>query len=135
MNPPAGSTTTQNYEIQLGTNVLGHYLFTKLLLPTLLATAEQTRADSERLGYNIVRIINTSSNGHIGQSLNSLDFHSAHRLSVICAGAPKGGFSYDNYNGQVSWAAYGQSKCTLLHSASTARLTSIKRCSVFSCTL
>lgn len=102
MKPPTGSKTAQGYELQLGTNVIGHFLFTKLLLPTLISTAEASKADSDRLGYNIVRIINTSSNGH--------------------AGAPSGGFSYDNPNGQVSWTAYGQSKWgNIVHANELAR--------------
>lgn len=50
------STTKEGYEIQFGTNHMGHALLTKLLLPTLLATADQPGAD--------VRIINLSSEGH-----------------------------------------------------------------------
>jgi NAD(P)-dependent dehydrogenase (short-subunit alcohol dehydrogenase family) len=48
--------TEDGYEIQLGTNHLGHALFTKLLLPTMLKTAEQKDAD--------VRIVNLSSGAH-----------------------------------------------------------------------
>lgn len=50
------ATTEQGYEIQFGTNHVGHALLTKLLLPTLLKTAEQKDAD--------VRIISLSSVGH-----------------------------------------------------------------------
>ncbi|KAF2131081.1 oxidoreductase-like protein [Dothidotthia symphoricarpi CBS 119687] len=49
-------TTKEGYEIQFGTNHMGHALFTKLLLPTLLATAEKPGTD--------VRIVNLSSEGH-----------------------------------------------------------------------
>jgi NAD(P)-dependent dehydrogenase (short-subunit alcohol dehydrogenase family) len=49
-------TTKDRYETQLGTNHLGHALFTKLLLPTMLKTTEQKDAD--------VRIINLSSTAH-----------------------------------------------------------------------
>ena len=48
-------TTADGYEIQFGTNHVGHALFTKLLMPTLLKTVE--------LGAD-VRIINVSSDGH-----------------------------------------------------------------------
>jgi NAD(P)-dependent dehydrogenase (short-subunit alcohol dehydrogenase family) len=41
MNPPKGSVTAQNYELQIGTNCLGHFLFAKLLTPLLKQTAEQ----------------------------------------------------------------------------------------------
>ncbi|GAB7338847.1 hypothetical protein MBLNU457_5536t2 [Dothideomycetes sp. NU457] len=50
------SKTAQGYEIQFGTNHMGHALFTKLLMPTLLKTAEQPGAD--------VRVVNLSSYGH-----------------------------------------------------------------------
>jgi NAD(P)-dependent dehydrogenase (short-subunit alcohol dehydrogenase family) len=50
------STTKEGYEIQLGTNHMGHALLTKLLLPTLLETSKKPGAD--------VRIITLSSMGH-----------------------------------------------------------------------
>jgi NAD(P)-dependent dehydrogenase (short-subunit alcohol dehydrogenase family) len=48
--------TEQGYEKQLGVNHLGHALFTKLLLPTMLKTASDKDSD--------VRIINLSSGAH-----------------------------------------------------------------------
>ena len=53
---PAG-VTEQGYEIQFGTNHLGHALLTKLLLPTMLRTAEHKHD---------VRVISVSSAGHAG---------------------------------------------------------------------
>ncbi|KAF4549932.1 Nascent polypeptide-associated complex subunit beta [Elsinoe fawcettii] len=55
------ATTAQGYESSLGTNHLGHALLTKLLLPTLLRTAEDSSAD--------VRIVNLSSMGHHSAAL------------------------------------------------------------------
>jgi NAD(P)-dependent dehydrogenase (short-subunit alcohol dehydrogenase family) len=52
------STTKQGYEIQFGTNHMGHALLTKLLLPTLLQTAEASATTAD------VRIVNVSSIGH-----------------------------------------------------------------------
>lgn len=37
---PVELTTAQGYDLQAGTNVLGHYLLTTLLLPALLAASE-----------------------------------------------------------------------------------------------
>lgn len=54
MATPAG-TTKEGYEVQFGTNHMGHALLTKLLLPTLLKTAAG--------GKNDVRIITLSSTG------------------------------------------------------------------------
>ncbi|PQE07435.1 hypothetical protein CJF30_00007178 [Rutstroemia sp. NJR-2017a BBW] len=53
--PPG--TTEQGYEIQFGTNHVGHALLTKLLLPTLLKTTEQKDSD--------VRVVALSSAGHV----------------------------------------------------------------------
>lgn len=92
MASPPDMKTSQGYEQQLGVNVVGPFLFTKLLLPTMISTAESIKSDpSTPKDYNIVRIINTSSNGH--------------------AGAPSGGFKFENPNKLKSkWEAYGQSK-------------------------
>ncbi|KAL8664782.1 MAG: hypothetical protein Q9202_002785 [Teloschistes flavicans] len=48
--------TEEGYESQFGTNHIGHALLTKLLLPTLLSTAEKEGSD--------VRIVNLTSEGH-----------------------------------------------------------------------
>ncbi|KAL6721879.1 hypothetical protein ACLMJK_000984 [Lecanora helva] len=53
---PRGSTE-EGYEIQFGTNHMGHALLTHLLMPTLLATAQQQPPST-------VRIINLTSEGH-----------------------------------------------------------------------
>lgn len=60
--PP--SLTKEGFEIQFGTNHMGHALLTKLLMPLLLKTAAQPNSD--------VRIVNVSSGAHMA--------------------APKGGF-------------------------------------------
>ena len=94
MAVPAG-TTEEGYEIQFGTNHLGHALLTKLLLPTLLSTAEK--------GTD-VRIVNLSSEGH--------------NL------APTGGILFDKskLDAQGTWARYGQSKlANILHARELAR--------------
>ncbi|KAH8699420.1 oxidoreductase-like protein [Phaeosphaeriaceae sp. PMI808] len=76
--------TKEGYEIQFGTNHMGHALLTKLLLPTLLETANQPGAD--------VRIVNVSSMGHM----------------VV----PSGGLIWDQalLEKQWTWRRYGQSK-------------------------
>lgn len=55
MASPA-ATTKQGYEIQLGTNHVGHFLLTKLLLPTMEETA--------KLPASRVRIVSVASVGH-----------------------------------------------------------------------
>ncbi|CAN8105652.1 unnamed protein product [Discula destructiva] len=44
MNPPLGSKSAQGYELQLGVNNIGTFLFTKLLTPALLETAKTSGA-------------------------------------------------------------------------------------------
>jgi len=57
MAPPIDQVTAEGYDLQFGTNVLGHFYLTMLLLPALLAAAKS----SPELGG---RVVNTSSVGH-----------------------------------------------------------------------
>jgi retinol dehydrogenase 12 len=93
--PPA--LTSDGYEIQFGTNHIGHALLTRLLLPTLLKTAEDPGTD--------VRIVTLGS--------------SAHTLS------PKGGIVFETLRtAQVDLGKltlYGQSKlANMLYSSELA---------------
>ena len=92
--------TKDGFEIQFGTNHLGHALFLKLLLPLLRKTAEQADAD--------VRIVILASMGF--------------------AGHPAGGIVFDQLRttqGQAiigAWVRYGQSKlANILYAAELAR--------------
>lgn len=49
MVPPPGSKTVQGYELQLGTNNLGHFLFTQFLHPILRETAKTAPSASVRV--------------------------------------------------------------------------------------
>jgi retinol dehydrogenase-12 len=51
MTPPAGSVTHQSHELQMGTNVLGPWLFTELLTPLLRKTASTSPAGSVRVTW------------------------------------------------------------------------------------
>jgi len=62
--PP--TKTKEGYEVQFGTNHMGHFLLTKLLLPTLQKTASKPGSD--------VRIINLSSQGHLMAPSKGIDF-------------------------------------------------------------
>ena len=57
MVPPIEMTTADGYDLQFGTNVLGHFVFTVELIPALLVGA-QSSPDRK------VRVVNTSSFGH-----------------------------------------------------------------------
>ena len=49
MNPPQSSKTAQGYELQLGTNCVGTFMFTKLLTPLLIFTAKMSSPSSVRV--------------------------------------------------------------------------------------
>lgn len=51
MFPPIGTTSTQGHEIQMATNCLGHFLFTKLLMPTLERTASTAPSGTVRVAW------------------------------------------------------------------------------------
>ena len=67
MIPPIKDLTADGYDLQFGTNVLGHFYFTQLLLPLLIESAK-TSPDGK------ARVINTSSSGHL--MTKGLDFES-----------------------------------------------------------
>lgn len=63
MTPPIEMLTDDGYDLQFGTNVLGHFYFTKCIMPALLAGAAQS-------SDGIARIVNTASNAHWFGSLD-----------------------------------------------------------------
>lgn len=99
MIPPQGSKTIQGYELQLGTNNLAPFLFTKLLTHMLIQTAMTAAKDS-------VRVVWVSS-------------------SIAEAASPKGGVDMTNLdykNDQSAWTKYGISKAgNYYHSTEFAR--------------
>ncbi|KAJ7501838.1 NAD-P-binding protein [Mycena galericulata] len=56
MTTPPGLLTAQGYDLQFGTNVIGHFFFTELLLPALTKSYEETGVPA--------RILHISSGGH-----------------------------------------------------------------------
>jgi NAD(P)-dependent dehydrogenase (short-subunit alcohol dehydrogenase family) len=56
--PPIDTLTPDGYDLTFGINALGHFYFTTLLLPTLIATAK-TSPDGK------TRIVNTASSAHL----------------------------------------------------------------------
>ncbi|KAG1899527.1 uncharacterized protein F5891DRAFT_402704 [Suillus fuscotomentosus] len=65
MTPPIELVTADGYDLQFGTNILGHYYFTKLLLPILTSTAKATSEGK-------VRVVNVASCAHL---FGGLDFN------------------------------------------------------------
>ncbi|KIW57178.1 hypothetical protein PV05_05769 [Exophiala xenobiotica] len=95
MAVPPGKTPS-GQEIQLGTNHVGHFLLTKLLLPTLEKTAKQHNSD--------VRIL----------SLSSEAWHMSPNLDTV--------LSTEKLNAQGPWARYGASKAAnIMFAAELAR--------------
>lgn len=88
--------TEDGYEVQFGTNYMGHFLLTKLLTPVLIKTAETAPAGS-------VRVVNVSSWAHnfaAGYGIDFEDFHHARnpgnawvRYGVVCYPPPLSPFS------------------------------------------
>lgn len=67
MAVPPG-TTEDGFEIQFGTNHMGHAFLTNLLLPLLLKTAEQSGSNSD------VRIVILTSHSHTRAPVGGIDF-------------------------------------------------------------
>ncbi|KAF9479833.1 NAD(P)-binding protein [Pholiota conissans] len=81
MTPPISQLTAQGYDLQFGTNVLGHFYFTKLLIPLLLAGTKSS-PDGK------ARIVNTSSSASIWT--DKIDFNT---LSDTAARKRKGPYA------------------------------------------
>lgn len=81
--PPQGSKTAQGHELQLGTNCLGLFLFTKLLRPMLAVTAKTAATSS-------VRVVWVSSNSakisspQNGIDMTNLDYHIDKNAATKC---------------------------------------------------
>jgi len=94
MVPPQGSKTVQGYELQLGTNNVAPFLFTKLLTPVLVKTAKLKPPGS-------VRVVWTSS-------------------STAEVFSPKGGIEFENLDYKTdksAWVKYGVSKAGNIYHA------------------
>lgn len=99
MVPPQGSKTKQGYELQIGTNCVAPFLFTKLLTPVLVKTAKLKPPGS-------VRVVWTSS-------------------SAAEAFSPTGGVDLKNLDYKTdkgTWHKYGVSKAgNIYHAKEYAR--------------
>ncbi|GKT76811.1 short-chain dehydrogenase [Colletotrichum tofieldiae] len=100
MVPPQGSVTVQGYELQLGINNLGHFLFTYFLTPILQQTAKQAASNS-------VRVIWVSSSAADGAPYPAIDFS-----------------NMDYHNEEGIWSKYSRSKAGyVIHACEYARRT------------
>ncbi|CAD8141675.1 unnamed protein product [Paramecium octaurelia] len=106
MAPQTYKTTKQSYELQFGTNHLGHFLLTELLIPYLKA-AEQSR------------VVNVSSLAHRHSNLNFKDINLAQYANSKL------------WSIKYSPLAYGNSKlCNILHAMEISKRHGIKACSL-----
>ncbi|RAR11721.1 retinol dehydrogenase 12 [Stemphylium lycopersici] len=71
MVPPQGSSTKQGFEMQLGTNCVAPFLFTKLLTPVLVKTAKMQGVQDGGGGVRVVWV--SSSAAHVGSPTGGLD--------------------------------------------------------------
>ncbi|KAE8452786.1 hypothetical protein EG329_013058 [Mollisiaceae sp. DMI_Dod_QoI] len=88
MIPPQGSKTVQGYELQLGTNNLAPFLFTKLLTPMMAQTAKIAPPGTVRVVWTASGAVNMSPTG--GVEMTNLDYKidkgAWHKYSVSKAG-------------------------------------------------
>ncbi|OJD25430.1 hypothetical protein ACJ73_03196 [Blastomyces percursus] len=73
MTPPKGSNTAQGYELQLGVNNIGPFLFTKLLTPTLVSTAKTEPPDAVRVIWISSIAMETGAPKSVGVPVDRLD--------------------------------------------------------------
>ncbi|MCJ1436424.1 hypothetical protein MMC27_005803 [Xylographa pallens] len=98
MAPPQGSTTAQGYELQLGTNCIGHFMFANLLRPILAKTAASSASNS-------VRVVWVSSSAISFAPKTAIDFS-----------------NMDYKKNENTWTKYARSKAgNVLHGAEFAR--------------
>ncbi|KAJ3495684.1 hypothetical protein NLG97_g3216 [Lecanicillium saksenae] len=99
MWPPQGSVTAQGYELQLGTNNVGHFLFTRLLYPLLVKTAKSSPTAT-------VRVVWVSSAAALRAPNPAVDFA-----------------NMDYHNDESPQQKYARSKAgNVLHACEMARL-------------
>ncbi|KAJ7743583.1 NAD(P)-binding protein [Mycena metata] len=97
MRSPPEMMTAQNHDLQFGTNVIGHFFLTELLLPALSKSSQETGVPA--------RVVNTSSIGHrllapkLGVELDSLE-----------AGPERDAWLKKTGSSMSPWRLYGQSK-------------------------
>jgi len=117
MNPPTGRVTKQGYDLQFGTNVVGHYLFTLLLLSALKHATAVTGVKA--------RVVHTSSALYLMAPKAGIDWDS------VQAGPARDAWVAKRGVGSVPTLLYSQSKlanimaANLLHRAHAPELVSV----------
>ncbi|KAJ7084581.1 NAD(P)-binding protein [Mycena belliarum] len=96
MVPPREQLTAQNYDLQFGTNVVGHFLFTELLIPALTKSHEETKLPA--------RVVNVSSMGHRLAPGDGIE------LATLKGGPERDAWLKKKADLSGRWTLYGQSK-------------------------
>lgn len=91
--PPVEEVTVEGYDLQFGTNCLGHWYLTQLLMPTVLEAARNSPRGS-------VRVITTSSLAHVFHPGPGFDWETLQRGDVAMPSRKKLG----------AYGLYAQSK-------------------------
>ncbi|KAF8909132.1 hypothetical protein CPB85DRAFT_1376265 [Mucidula mucida] len=96
---PVEHTTKEGYDMQWGTNVLGHHFLTSLLLPTLLATAKNSPTGT-------ARVVNTASSGYMFGNVDWESLDRAAKGRKRCADVGTGDLYYNSKLGNVLLSTY-----------------------------
>ncbi|KAJ7501837.1 NAD-P-binding protein [Mycena galericulata] len=96
MISPTDQLTAQGYDLQFGTNVIGHFFLTELLLPALTKSYEENKVPA--------RVLNTSSAGHQFAPGTGIDFVTLKGGPERDAWVKKSGDFFGR------WKLYGESK-------------------------
>ncbi|KAJ7896597.1 NAD-P-binding protein, partial [Mycena leptocephala] len=96
MVSPPEMLTAQGHDLQFGTNVIGHFFLTELLMPALTKSHQETKIPA--------RVLNTSSTGHQFAPGNGIEF-------VSLKGSPERD-AWVKAAGSIMgpWRLYGESK-------------------------
>ncbi|KAJ7235393.1 NAD-binding protein [Mycena rebaudengoi] len=96
MSCPPDMLTAQKHDLQFGTNVIGHYFLTELLIPALTTSYNETQVPA--------RVINTSSIGH------QMAANAGVELESLKDGPSRDAWLKKNGSFVAPWRLYGESK-------------------------
>ncbi|KAJ7455107.1 NAD-P-binding protein [Mycena latifolia] len=96
MNSPVNLLTAQNHDLQFGTNVIGHFFLTELLIPAMTKSYEETKIPA--------RVIHTTSMGHQFAPGNGMEFVS------LKGGPERDAWAKKTGSFMGPWRLYGESK-------------------------
>jgi NAD(P)-dependent dehydrogenase (short-subunit alcohol dehydrogenase family) len=88
MRTPVGSKSVQGYELQLGTNSLGHFLFVQCLTPLLIETAKTAPRNSVRVVWVSSIAADLVPKGVI--DFNNMDYHVPEDIMTVYARSKAG---------------------------------------------